>query len=381
MPLTKANHHYVPQFYLRNFSQDGSTVCLVNVKREHAVPKASIRNQCYRRKFYGETNELEDAIAQYEDSVAAVIRAVIRGEPVIRYSLKHFELLHFVGFQAFRTRAAAERTARTASLIFTQIGREALERAGLGAGDARVVVKPGIADTLTAAQYFTPVLRDLDIRVLRVACDARFITSDNPVVRYNKWCEGVQYTGTTGAASSGLQVFLPLAPNCMLMLFDKDVYEVDNGTAGEVTLTNPHDVNQLNRLQCVFAQENLFFSAWNDRVSILNALPRIAKLRKEHKMVLHVARPEYGVEELDTTSELFHAYEQMPAVNLKLKFLQMRRRARKIPLQERVHRFRHSEFPVPECLPPEHVERKLLEGYYPLKSSQVWQEDWGDIVP
>jgi len=74
--LTKTNHHFVPQFYLRNFSENGGSICLVNIEKMIEVEQASIKNQCYRRKFYGSDNKLEDAFAQFEDEVVPLIRGL-----------------------------------------------------------------------------------------------------------------------------------------------------------------------------------------------------------------------------------------------------------------------------------------------------------------
>lgn len=47
-----AEQHFVPQFYLRNFSEDKKRLHLANIARAKAILNASLRKQCARTKFY-----------------------------------------------------------------------------------------------------------------------------------------------------------------------------------------------------------------------------------------------------------------------------------------------------------------------------------------
>lgn len=71
--------------------------------------------------------------------------------------------------------------------------------------------------------------QDLRIHLLINNTKNHLITSDHPVVYYNKWRENIKDIGTIGLASKGLLIFLPLSPEILLLLYDPTVYMIDNG--------------------------------------------------------------------------------------------------------------------------------------------------------
>ena len=87
--------------------------------------------------------------------------------------------------------------------------------------------------------------------------------SDNPAVLYNQFLEKRKEPGgDTGIQKKGLQIFLPLDPQHLLMLYDGDVYRV-----GGRAHTEPHlavereaDIEVLNILQAANADAVLFYS-------------------------------------------------------------------------------------------------------------------------
>lgn len=378
--MQKTKHHFVPQFYLRNFSEHEGSICLVNIPNVRAVQHASIRGQCYRQKFYGETDKLENVLAQFEAESAPVIRSVIQGQPVHRYSKVHSSLLDFLALQFLRTRAAVEMATRMASLFTTHLAQESLWSADKNASNRRVIVNPGVDLPLSCLPDYIQATADLDIRVLRVACAARFITSDSPVVAYNQWCEGITHEGVTGTASRGLQIFFPLSPRCLLMLFDESVYSVDGEKTREVVIAHPRDVYKLNRLQAVFAQENILFSEWSDSTQLLDLIPKIAEIRKDNQVQLGIATSETTEPESQAESELLHQYTQMPNVHLKLTFSELYRRAQKIPLGERSRFYRHRIPPLDDDEALENLGRIGTKRFV-LKSTQNWLTEWGNIIP
>lgn len=341
-------------------------ICLINIKRLQATQNASIKDQCSRSKFYGKTDELEDALCKLEGNVAPVIRSIIDGGPLPEVGTdNHVLLLFFLAVQKLRTHAAAESIARQASLYFTYLAKEYGKRTGVDIGDARIVFNDDIALGLRAVGDYLPWIRDLDSRILRISCPARFIASDNPVICYNQWCEGIDHTGVTGASCSGIQIFYPLAPNCMIMLFDARVYDVIGQKSGEIFLTDPSDINYLNRLQCVFAQDNLFFSDWNDRERILATLPKVAHLRKVQALKLYVARELISDPSSTVESELLYEFTPMPDIHLKIKFSRIRRQARHVPLLARAEMYR-------DRMP---IESRLPGRQFVIKSTETWRTD------
>jgi hypothetical protein len=163
-----------------------------------------------------------------------------------------------------------------------------------------------------------------------------FLTSDNPAFKYNQYCEGVRFVGVTGAKSKGLQVFLPLAPDMTLLLYDAAVYKVGSRRARGVVIANNQDVWALNRLQFVSAQDNVLFSEWELASSCKTLAQSVARARAASGPRVTKA---YNVD--NDRDVLLHQYSAMPQLDLKLSFVSVRKDARRIPLIERGQLFRH----------------------------------------
>src|SRR5215207_386961 len=92
------------------------------------------------------------------------------------------------------------------------------------------------------------LIDDLRVHTIIAPSGHEFITSDNPVSRYNHYCYGVKGWGVLGANSRGLQLFVPLAPGVSALLFDSGVYKVGQRGTAPSSVAAPADVLQLNQL-------------------------------------------------------------------------------------------------------------------------------------
>ena len=169
------------------------------------------------------------------------------------------------------------------------------------------------------------VLRDLKPIVVETASDV-FITSDNPVFKYNQYFEDIQNHGITGLGQTGIQIFLPLSPKQILVLYDKDVYDYvkkQPPTEG--------DVDVLNGLQVISADSNLYFNDWKRSTAVEDLVCRYAHLRQHDYTTL-----DEFISDENPGHSLIVSYEQTPNVGLNLSFLRIKRRASRIRLSKRL---------------------------------------------
>lgn len=54
MPANK-NHHYIPQSYMKFFSEDGKNVSIYNIKRKKIIASSPIRNTLVKTIFTQKT--------------------------------------------------------------------------------------------------------------------------------------------------------------------------------------------------------------------------------------------------------------------------------------------------------------------------------------
>jgi len=100
---------------------------------------------------------------------------------------------------------------------------------------------------------------DLELKILRNYTNTPYITSDNPLIKYNSFLErkGVK-NGITGFSIKGLQLILPISPDTCLLLYDKDVYRVGDRKQKIINVLNVSFVDQVNLLQFLNCDQNVF---------------------------------------------------------------------------------------------------------------------------
>lgn len=323
-------HHFVPIFYLKRFASRPRRINVYNLKRDRLFEDVSLREQCYRRGFYVR-QELEDHLAQFESRAAPVLAKVVETAiPPECGSTAREVLLRFASLQLLRTLGAMEQTRRQMTEFRSAVFDASDPNRPPEDSHERLLEL-----VLTQVPVFADAIQDLVPVVIRNTTERPFIASDQPVVRYNLYCEGVTWCGVLGARCGGLQVFLPLSPAVTLMLSDGRVYKVGaRGSARSVEAT-PDDINVLNKMQAISAHLNLYSSQADQTY--------LAGLARQTRRIRRASRPvtvEAAADD-DPMESLIHQYHRMPQLGLELSFLQVRRNARKVPLGTRTRSYRH----------------------------------------
>jgi hypothetical protein len=330
-------HHFVPRFYLKAFASAPKRIHLLNLRRELCLSDVSLRDQCYSHRLYGQDDEVEDAFASLESAASPLFAKIIRDKRLPRgESIEHRLLLTFLSLQLSRTIAAQSQALQMSAVL----GDAVFD--GSPPPDWELSSTEAMAMMLGAAMGMRDTIMDLAMALVRAPESVRFATSDNPVFRYNTYCEGVRHLGVTGTQQRGFQVFFPLSPTVSLHLFDAGVYKVGSRRRPGTIAATVHDVHELNRLQLVSANENVYFSEWILRTALLKNL---RTLRSAQTM----SRPRANVafSEGDDQDQLVHQFWPMPQLNLKLSFVGIKRNARRTPLHQRSRGVRPSQATVP----------------------------------
>ncbi|HEX4823268.1 MAG TPA: DUF4238 domain-containing protein [Candidatus Polarisedimenticolaceae bacterium] len=325
--MDTGRHHFVPKFYLRAFSQNARQIHVFNLERREAFLKASLRDQCCEPSFYGEFPGLEERLQKLEDAFAPVVQEVILTQrPPARNTATMGHLVTFIALQHRRSVAAVESSVESWENMRKALGPMSPELVRDGwSGPISSVEAMRLA--LGVVNEAAHGLVDLHMRTLVAPTGVRFVTSDDPVFLYNQFCEGVHGTGVLGIAQRGLQVFLPVSPEVTVMLFDPAVYKLASGDAIAVTA---RDVEMLNGLQVLSADESILLSDENDVAGIRRLVDRYAPLRAPKAMNVEV------YERVDDPREgQVHAFQLMPQAHLNLSVCELRRRAKRVPHSKR----------------------------------------------
>lgn len=339
-------NHFVPGFYLRQFSRDGRSIDLFNFARMNSVRGASIRGQCSRRNLYSFAPGLEQVLSGLENEAAGAIRTLRASARVPAPGSDEWKaLIVFVVFQKLRTRAAGDRN-DVSTDYFAKLWARADPELGKDDPDTyRIVNEHPVALSLLQVPRIVDTASDLELHLFVNETSLPFVTSDDPVVLHNSYCEGIDYFGVLGWGCSGIQVFWPVSPRELLLIYDSSVYRVGRVDPNnrETCLAETAEVRLLNSLQILNAHHNVYYLQGAE-----------ASLVEEECLTLAARRPKARTRFVETeeveqsdgeTSSLIHQYEPLLPVRLRLSAIDIRKRARRVPLHRRgqLYRMEHGQ--------------------------------------
>ena len=324
------NQHYVPQFYFRLFSSDGKSINVLNIKRLETFPGASIKGQCSESYFYGKDNNLEDTLRKFEDRVSRTIHSILKTSHIPKKdTADHLDLLYYILVQRNRTKHEGELFHEGANKLWKTLLRDDpdfspyLDR-------YRIRYQDQTARSLHAVTAMWLLTFDLKPKLILNRSKESFIFSDSPVVFYNQYTENCRAMSCTGAATKGLQIFFPIAPNAMLHLYDAAVYKVGSKKSDCCEIGDTAEVRKFNELQILNALENVYYRDEATSESIKDQARELGPRRRTALVTL---------EETPMPAEPDASLLSMEIVGLKARlrpsFVKIKKSMQRIPLAER----------------------------------------------
>ena len=358
--MKKSKHHYVPKFYLKHFSSATDRINVFLLQSQYAIENVGLRHQCYRDKFYGQTEEIEEAISRIESDAAPLINEIVCNSTLPDWrSSDHYLLLRFIALQSQRTLRAAENLASgfngMRELVLEGRPRTSITNVDL----AQIDSGQAIFFLLAYLDKLTFLMSDMSIHLAINNTNSLFITSDNPLFRYNFYCEKIEGISTVGYARRGLQLFLPISPRHSVMLYDNKVYKYGKRDLNKTIIDNDQDVLTLNRFQLLNASKTILFSNWSYR----DLLAKLSKSCGAHRKYMVPFVQELFSKDGKKGSSILQISDRRPNLRLALSFLSTRRAASRVDMSRRISLYRVSQEVLAEMTPkpplPERVEQGL----------------------
>lgn len=336
--------HFVPQFYLRNFSLDEKKIGIssYNHKADKFFVDVPIKSQAYKSYIYGEDGLIEKDLSVFEARISALI-----ADPINKINQpsnpEDFNLLkEFVLIQQSRTFKAGTEALATINTAF-DASRPFLKKKDQLPKDIYISHKYPTLLSLYHALDHAYLMGHLAMKSIVNMSKLSFITSDNPIASYNTWMEQQNYyAGATALAAKGLQIFLPIAPRLTYCFYDPYIYQLGDPDKGFVETTSETDVHQLNALQYLFSDSQLFFSEKIlSQIYIKDLVKESNHLRVSGRPISKVftTRNEAGKE----TNTIFNSFLD-PHFGLELPFIQLTARGRTEKLSTGLPEARHPSF-------------------------------------
>jgi hypothetical protein len=264
MTTEKKKNHYVPQFYLRNFSLDKKSIGMYHLPSRKHIQTASIANVACRDYLYGKTKEIEDWFTKQENRWSTIVRKIIT-EVEISLSDKDYMLFLLFVFLS-DTRAAqfededkvvTDAIVKSAAYLYKQNRGTEITQSKIE--ELIAPNTPAVAYTFSSAAKAVSLLKTFRPLLIVNQTGRQFITSDCPVVKYNQFLASKNYTEPYGYGHAGFQCFLPLNKMVCFALIDETKYRYRQENNGIIEVSAPDVIIEFNRLFARNAYHHIFF--------------------------------------------------------------------------------------------------------------------------
>ncbi|WP_294214706.1 DUF4238 domain-containing protein [uncultured Chryseobacterium sp.] len=259
----KKNQHYIPKFYLRNFSYHANQkqIGLYNLSNQKFIQDAKLKTQGSRNFFYGKDGVIEDELSVLEGVFAQRIKEIVNNVSLPKKnSIEHFDLLNFVVLTDLRNPVQIQGMIEMLSQGQKRI-KELDEKSEVDKLFPILTHEESVNMSLSMLPHMVLNLLDLDYKVLINKTDIPFITSDFPVVKYNQYLEQKKWQHSkTGYGLVGLQIFIPLNHQLTLVFYDSAIYKLGYRKQNFIPIEDVKTINEINKLQVVNCLSTLFFN-------------------------------------------------------------------------------------------------------------------------
>ncbi|WP_254149454.1 DUF4238 domain-containing protein [Bacillus subtilis] len=261
----KSRQHYVPKFYLRNFSETDKSISTFNIMNSLYIQNASIKDMCQKNNFYGDDKVVEEFLDKViERKAARIIKRIIDTNSILHLvneSEDYEHLLTFLLVSEGRNLRGADSTENLAVALMKTMVKEQPEFKEVDLDQFELKVNQPANKNIGLAIENTPMIFDLVPILIVQKTPRKFITSDNPLVRYNSFYIERNYQDRGfGLVTRGLQLFFPISSQQCLLFYHRLVYDISGEEKGVLTLNRAREVDNLNELFYLNSYNNAFFN-------------------------------------------------------------------------------------------------------------------------
>lgn len=265
------NQHYVPQFYQRNFSNDGKTIGAYVISSNKNISKAPIKNQSSGNYFYSENMEIEHSLGDIEGAAKNVIDKIVANPKATLSIQDGGTLFVFTMMQEGRTLARVNLIQEHTDSILRSVVKKYFEVLRSNGEDPAFedvtkeeldncvfsLSQPGVLALGTQAQLIE-TCADLKYKILINRTALPFITSDNPAAIYDQFMERMG-NKIYALGSRGLQIYLPITPEIGILYYDSQCYKLGDRKKEYIEIFHDKDIQELNKLTVANSENVIYY--------------------------------------------------------------------------------------------------------------------------
>lgn len=248
--MTKRRHHYIPQFYLKNFidPKDSPYICIYD-KEGNDIIKATAKDIAVEKHYFTfitpdgkkDSETLENAMAQLEGVASAVIEKIIQEKLLDEKDKAHFS--SFISCMLTRVpnfrnniQGATEQLIKKISIrlasykqgfegMIRRFENDTGKKIGMPTEELRqwmlngkkydIKIEPqfSLALAMSNAVELTPLFNDMKWTFIKATPDYKFLTGDNPLYYSDPTHDRRSFYGV-GLANKNIEVTFPISQDC-----------------------------------------------------------------------------------------------------------------------------------------------------------------------
>lgn len=317
----KKKHHYVPKFYLKEFTNDKGEFVVFNLKEEKCIEAVPYKDQCYKSYFYGKDGIWEEQLGEMETKWAVVFKKVKEKDLLLEDDLKLIK--QFAVYQRHRTFAENEYMKQSREGMIIECGKMLYANKGwIFDEEAEKICKDRAlseitpAENLEVAMSASKYLDDLDVLVINYNTSSELISSDVPVVVINPF-----HQLTIGYACMGIILFFPISRHQLVVIYDGKMYSRFRNKQ-YMDMEDETEVYHLNAFQYVSA-ETILFSYRADELCSFSDDVKEARDKCRNKRPISTLGPEQN--------KIIYSGMRLTLYDCELSFGQLSHQYRRIP--------------------------------------------------
>lgn len=326
--MSKKNHHYIPVFYQKQFSGNGRSIGKYLVKHDKYIESARIKRTGFKEYMYGKDTVIEDALMGIENEVAKVISSINSTHILPNYSSYEYHILLIfilimearVQKQAVSSNNILDEQMKVQLRMEIEHGKLDIPVESLDDVDISYNI-PNLISIKGAFENYK-IIEDLNCALIISDTDRDFITSDNPVVRYNYMYNVRNYTlRNYGLGNMGFQMFFPISSKCCIYLYDGVLYDTDITQDGNIHLTKGRHVENLNKLFYKNSFDFLLFNSYRIKEKDIKRFTIGLNLNNNKKEIVTLGNKESKI--IITGFKSVKDFISFPFLRINKKFINM----------------------------------------------------------
>lgn len=221
--------HYVPQFILRNFCQNGAEKLFVFDKETEKIFSANIKKVAAENGFYNYKDgnsvfSVEQDLSNLESSASSVFKKIISANSLSKITKNEkITLSIFVATQFLRTKQNRISLKQIDNLIIDHIKKRGGDpknvKGFLAFEDDEEINKFAIMSLWQYVESLWTFFYERRWVLFESTEFLNYYISDNPVTLHNKEKKGIE--GNLGIRSEGIEIYFPITPKLSIGIYDE----------------------------------------------------------------------------------------------------------------------------------------------------------------